>query len=365
MKYPEKDIAKYLYSDLVQRFAGRTPVIQCKIKRSNFNNRCTVKQGENFCCISCFAAISGTEYLISFERNSAVIAMGRTSSKLEVIRAVDDWVNGSELSVLYNKFLFIDRYKRGILGIRDDLIANFPELSELAKLEQEQELSEFCHLWFEHGDRRVYVCFWSNTQEIVNITGYWDKSSGLFGIQSHDRKFLAEIVKRWVCDRALPSEIRTEFPSVEMSTLADFYEQGNPIEGEFLQSWDFIERFYESQSKFYGESVNPMIELVKSIRKEGYDRKLRAGQSMMYLCLSRSRSHGNMGKSHIVFRSRYEDVAPKGKGKSSQHLRVTYCAKGAIIEEFVEKEIALTDRIRKVLQKLSEQPIYSPRKKSN
>jgi len=223
----------------------------------------------------------------------------------------------------------------------------------------EQELSESCQLWFEHGDRRAYVCFWNDQEEIVNITGYWNKSSGLFGIQSHDRKFLAEIVKRWVCDRALPSEIRTEFPSVEMSTLADFYEQGNPIEGEFLQSWDFIERFYESQSKFYGESVNPMIELVKSIRKEGYDRKLRAGQSMMYLCLSRSRSHGNMGKSHIVFRSRYEAVAPKGKRKSSQRLRVTYCAKGAIAEEFVEKEIALTDRIRKVLQKLSEQPIYN------
>jgi len=71
MKYPEKDIAKYLYSDLhsdlVQQFAGRNPVIQCEIKRSGVNWDCTVKQAENFCCISCFAVISGSQYLISFQ----------------------------------------------------------------------------------------------------------------------------------------------------------------------------------------------------------------------------------------------------------------------------------------------------------
>jgi len=355
MKYPEKDIAKDLYSDLTQQFAGRTPVIKCTIKRSGAYWDCTVKQGENFCCISCFSEWYGAEYLISFKHSYKVIAMGRTFSKLEVIRAVDDWVNGSELTVLYDKFPFVDRYKRAILGIRNDLVANLPELSELVKIEQ--ELSEFCQLWFERDDRRASVYFSDDKQEIINISFYADTSSMLFDIKNHDRKLLAEIIKRWVGDWALLSEIRTEFPSVEMSKLADFYERGNLIEGEFLGSWDRIERFYESPS-MYQKLSHPMIELVKPIRKEGYDCKLRAGTSMWNLCLSRSRSYGNMGLYSLVFQVEYDNLEINGEQKKSQSLRVVYLDNGAIAEEFVEKEIALTDRIRNLLQKLSEQPIY-------
>lgn len=232
MKSPQKGILKDLYSDLhndlVQQFAGRNPVIECKIKRSGVNWHCTVKQGENLCCISCFDLIYSSQYLISFQRNSEEIALGRTSSKLDVIHAVDDWVNGSELTVLYDKFPFVDRYKRAILGIRNDLVANLPELSEL----------------------------------------------------------------------------------------------------------------------------------VKPIRKEGYDWKLRAGTSMWNLCLSRSRSHGNMGLYSLVFQVEYDNLEIDGEQKKSQSLRIVYLDNGAIAEEFVEKEIALTDRIRELLQKLSEQPIY-------
>jgi len=355
MKYPEEDLANDLYSDLNQRFADRTPGIEYAIQRVGVHWCCTVKQGDRFCSIECFSERDGSEYYVSFEQNSAVIAMGRTSSKLEVIHAVDDWVEGNELPALYDKFLFVDRHKRAILGIRDDLVANFPELSELVKIEQ--ELTEIGEFWFERDDRRASVYFSDDKQEIINISFYADTSSMLFDIKNHDRKLLAEIIKRWVSDWALLSEIRTEFPSVEMSKLADFYERGNLIEGEFLGSWDRIEKFYESPS-MYQKLSHPMIELVKPIRKEGYDCKLRAGTSMWNLCLSRSRSYGNMGLYSLVFQVEYDNLEINGEQKKSQSLRVFCLDNGAIAEEFVEKEIALTDRIRKVLQKLSEQPIY-------
>jgi hypothetical protein len=355
MKYPEEDLANDLYSDLNQRFADRTPGIEYAIQGVGVHWCCTVKQGDRFCSIECFSERDGSEYYVSFEQNSAVIAMGRTSSKLEVIHAVDDWVQGSELAVLYDKFPFVDRHKRGILGIRDDLVANFPELSKLVKIEQ--KLTEIGELWFERDDRRASVYFSDDKQEIINISFYADTTSMLFDIKTHDRKLLAEIIKRWVGDWALLSEIRTEFPSVEMSKLADFYERGNLIEGEFLGSWDRIERFYESPS-MYQKLSHPMIELVKPIRKEGYDCKLRAGTSMWNLCLSRSRSYGNMGLYSLVFQVEYDNLEINGEQKKSQSLRVVYLDNGAIAEEFVEKEIALTDRIRSLLQKLSEQPIY-------
>jgi len=361
MKSPQEDIANDLYSDLNQQFADRNTDIKYAIEGFVDRWRCTVEQGDRFCSIACFINSDGTEYRIYFEQNTEIIAIGRTSSKIEVIHAVDDWVEGQELAVLYDNFLFVDRDKRAILCIRDDLVANFPELSEFVKMKE--ELSEFCQLWFEHSDRSAYVCFWDDKEEILNITGFWNKSSGLFGIESHDRKFLAEIVKRWVGDRALPSEIHTEFPSTQMSKAADFYEQGNPIAGEFIQSWDSIETSFDASpnidcewlSILDMESFHPMLELFKSMRREGYDQKLRAGQAMCDFCLSRARSHGKMGLSYLTFRVEYDRV----ETDKIQGLQVVYYTQDAIAEEFVEKEIVLTDRIRNLLQKLSEQPIYS------
>ncbi len=356
MKYPEENLAKDLYYELSQHFADRTPLIEYKIQGCGVHWLCTVKQNDNFCSIDCFHERDGIEYCISFERNAEKIAEGRTSAKFEAIHAVDDWVQGSELSILYDKFLFVDRNKRDIFDVRDDLVANFPELSPLAEIEEKS--SHFCQLWFKWDDRLAHITFGDINKETLNIDFYWDKSSILFNTKNCDRKLLAKILKRWVYDRALPSVIRTEFPSVEISKLADFYEQGNPIEGEFLESWDSIEKFYESMSGFYGELLNPMIELVKSIRKENYDRQLRAGQSMLFLCLSRSQSHGALGVNYLVFAGENNSYEINGEEKISQSLQVTYYANGAIAEKLVENEIALTNPIRKLLQKLSEQLIY-------
>jgi hypothetical protein len=53
----------------------------------------------------------------------------------------------------------------------------------------------------------------------------------------------------------------------------------------------------------------------------------------------------------------YDSYEIHGKKKIIQALKVTYYVDGILSEKFEEDEIALTDRIRGLLQRLSEQPI--------
>jgi hypothetical protein len=86
-----------------------------------------------------------------------------------------------------------------------------------------------------------------------------------------------------------------------MGRLLDNNEQ-SIIEEEFLESWDFIERFVADLSAYPDyKSGKQMLELITRLRALGYDRKLRAGQSLTTLILSRSRKHGSLEKAHLSF----------------------------------------------------------------
>lgn len=116
----------------------------------------------------------------------------------------------------------------------------------------------------------------------------WDDRP-LFAGQFEDNKPLSVLLKRWVSDRAMPSEIGAEFPGLEIDKLADYYERGVPLEGEFVRSWDAMEAFYREDGGDYFESARAFI---RAMREAGYDQLLRAGQSMSIMGLSRSRDQG-------------------------------------------------------------------------
>jgi hypothetical protein len=349
MKYIEEDFAKDLYHDLTQRFASRTLAVST-IEGGGVHWLCTVEYDCNICSIDCFDKFGSAEYFTSFKRDSQIIAMGRTSSKIETINAVDEWMNGCELVYLYERFSFVDQYKRSLMVIYDDLVANSLELSKLAKLKH--CLGDSYELWFEHDARRVCINV-DEDQEIIHAVFHWDRGI-MFNIKTQDRKCLAEVLKRWVYDCALPSAIRTEFPWIEIDKLADFYERGNPIEGEFIKSWDSIERFYEGNRIYYGDELTSrMLELVNSIRAEGYDRHLHAGQAHYQLILSRSQDR----RCYLCCLGKYESYQVNGEQKTIQGLKVSYYVNGKLSEEFEEDEIALNSKIRKILQQLLEQPM--------
>jgi hypothetical protein len=91
--------------------------------------------------------------------------------------------------------------------------------------------------------------------------------------------------------------MRSKFPWLIIGELADYYEAGRPIEGEFIKSWDRMEEFYEETRWPFADEVKVFIE---AMRSRGYYKTLRAGTSLWSLILSRSRRHGMHGEQPYV-----------------------------------------------------------------
>jgi hypothetical protein len=65
------------------------------------------------------------------------------------------------------------------------------------------------------------------------------------------------------------------------------------IEIEFAASWDRTQHFFTDIVSSSGwEYQEPLLRLIEELRQRGYDRKLRAGRSLVTFILSRSRVHG-------------------------------------------------------------------------
>jgi len=74
--------------------------------------------------------------------------------------------------------------------------------------------------------------------------------------------------------------------------------KGDSVEALFQLSWDMMEAYYEGLRAL--GSLDPLRALFHELREAGYDRKLRAGQSLHALGLSRAHDHGlREGQSHL------------------------------------------------------------------
>jgi hypothetical protein len=149
-----------------------------------------------------------------------------------------------------------------------------------------------------------------------------------------------EVLERWLCDGATPSALAREFACVQPEPLARYYEEGRPVEGEFLTSWDNIEEFYKGKSPLSQKGRR----LIANMREAGYDKVLRAGTSMWTLMVSRSRRHGlRDDQPWIAFAIGDDD------------MDVTVSIDG--VETFSGLEIAFTPRVDAMLKRLAEKEI--------
>lgn len=214
-------------------------------------------------------------------------ADGRTFSAGEAVEAAWCWLNNVSLDDLYGLFGFVDWQKRELTRIQERIVKDFPDLAHATSLELRLRNSDLYSLWFRNETRSAFLHF-DDRDKVPLAIFHWDQCE-LFRFKAADTPALAAVLKRWLCDSAPPSSMRQEFHWLQIGKLADYYENGNPIEGEFLQSWDKIEQFYNGNTFGLQELVPPFL---AELRRAGYDRKLRAGQSMWTLVLSRSRRHG-------------------------------------------------------------------------
>ena len=148
------------------------------------------------------------------------------------------------------------------------------------------------HIEIKHKDRgcRIYPYYFS---EIPIYEFEWDDCP-LFKISSNDVKRQVEIIKSWVLKRTIPSEIQTQFPEIELNKMAKYYEKGEGVKGEFIESWNETEEtsinlFSIDSDQYHYEK--DAIRLIKEMREEGLNESLRIGTRLSWFILSRARRH--------------------------------------------------------------------------
>ena len=284
MKYPEEAMAADLHRQLRRRLASTHAVLA--VQGEGIHWDCAAGRGNSLCSIACFNS-TGPEYYTDFTRDCVKIATSRIPSRDQTIDAVADWLAGMELVDLQARYPFVDKTKRGLCQLRDDVFAAAPVLQRSTDCQLEHRIADIHYLHFRAGDRSCEISFFGKNR-LPDAKFSWDDCQ-LFQFQADDHARLATVLTRWLCERAPPSSMRTEFPWLHIDKLADYHEVGNSIEGEFIQSWDRIEEFYRDDWCNFSDTV---LDLIRAMRIAGYDRVLRAGQSLSSLGLSRSRRHG-------------------------------------------------------------------------
>jgi len=123
------------------------------------------------------------------------------------------------------------------------------------------------------------------------------------------------------------------------------------IEEEFSQSWGWMEQYFANlSSKEDWDWIKPICGLIGELRRQGYDRQFRAGQSMYLFVLSRSRHHGlRRGMSYIKFE------AIRGG-----HMGITCRTDVDTVTEFEVERVEITPEIEALLTRLLAQPISYP-----
>jgi len=121
------------------------------------------------------------------------------------------------------------------------------------------------------------------------------------------------------------------------------------LEKEFVKSWNRMEWFFGS-----GEACPKRpdaVDFIRTLRRMGYDRKLRAGQSIDIFIVSRSRKHGLEPEQARIEFYIYE-------GKMHVQGKIDVDSRGLPqTEAFIENTQPVSDHVRDLLDRLSNGPI--------
>jgi len=230
--------------------------------------------GHRSCKTSCSRFLiygsSDPAFQTSFEESGTLIAFGTTNSMADMVSAVAQWLEGASLDKVYDQFGFIDRSKRYLIGLREAVRSEIPCLGDSVQVALED-------------DRGVWFCLKLRAVDrLVSVEGYlkiarffWDQCI-MFQFEVRNPVEFAAVATQWLCQNAAPSSMRHHFPWLEIGRLADYYEAGNPVEGEFLESWDETEAWVNGP---YFAKGTPIPRLIAELRAAGFDRKLRVGMN--------------------------------------------------------------------------------------
>jgi hypothetical protein len=292
MQYPEELQARRLFKMLNREVASMLPDVAIVIKGAGVHWSVTASAGSRSCTVDCF---DNHGYAIAFVDGDDYQAYGRTLRVRELRSALYDWLKGHTIPDLYERYAFVDRTLRFLRRFWQDTVQAYPNLPPEVEIRIDQHFGDFYDLWFTTPNRACQLTFYGRNR-FPTCFFSWDQTQ-LFELLADTRRPIPLLVKRWVQDSIMPSALHAEFPWLDIGKLAAYYEAGRGIEGEFVLSWDSIEQFYADHPVNDG-----ILRFLTQLRAAGFDRTLRAGQSLYTLILSRSRRHGlRRGQPWIAF----------------------------------------------------------------
>jgi hypothetical protein len=216
MKSFEEQIATDMHRELTHRLesAGAT----ASVAGAGFGWHCEVRRDATSCKIHCFAA-PDAEYLTFFYRDAAEMAVARTASRDHTIDAVVDWLDGKDVPALYASYPFVDKEKRALLQLRDDLFSAAPALQDAAHCELVTQFADIVGLHWAAGERSCGISYFG--ENLLPDAKFSQSDRELFEFQSNDPAQLAPVLGRWLVDQAPPSTMQAEFPWLATVDSAD------------------------------------------------------------------------------------------------------------------------------------------------
>ncbi len=301
MKFNQEYIAENLYKKLNEHVKNRKELINISIEGLGVHWHCMVAFQNRACKIHCFedynqGNLKG-EYLMSFKEFNENKAWGRTHKIEEVLTSSAIWISNKGVNFLYQQYEFVDWDKRRVNFIENEFLKYESKLRNVTT--KKDYWSDSCDYTMMYKNRSCRLSGYGKN-EPVSFNFQWDKCR-LFEVQQNDLTLMAKVIKKWLIDEIQPSVLEHQFDWIKINNLARYYENGEGLKGEFIESWNNIERFYgQFDDRFKTKKL--VINLIRELRQKGFDETLRAGQSVYIFMVSRSRRHGLVvGQNFIKF----------------------------------------------------------------
>lgn len=287
------------------------------------------------CQTHCFHQRKGPEFATIFMTDGQRAASGRSHRLDETIAAIKHWLAGATLTGMYEKYAFVDKEKRFLQAGLSTLMAFCPRLERTMQHEVVEDHFNFYSLWFRDGERACTLKIYSDH---LNLWLFWDDvkmSQSTTGFTENT----ARLIEAWVVDKEMPSVLKKSYPDLHFDEVADYYEQGRPIEGEFIVSWKKTVDFYKTRGL---ENTADILSLIQTMLEKGFDHILHAGVSLDRLIISRGH------RTSLMF------VQP--------FLGITFAKKENAMEVFYKEESYAFDHIgyNATLDSLLQQLIAEP-----
>lgn len=347
MKQNEERIAEHLEDNLVKYFKEKNELVNISKEGAGVHWNCILKLNNRLCKIHCFEDRDQDnikpEYLTSFEELGENKAYGRTYDLSKTIYSCEYWVKNESLKFLYNKFEFIDWMKRRIISIENKLLEFEPQLSQTIR-ELDSPWGSGLYDYEMKFNARSCELVGYGVNKPVTFSLKWDDCK-LFDVRQNDLELMANVLKKWLIEGVNPTTLKKHYDWLEINDLALHYEKGEGVKGEFIESWNRIENYYQETSEQWFSGKKDSLKLISEMRSSNLDYELRAGQSLMFFILSRSRRHGldeNHPYIHITFMGEN-----RMKVRSRQNKKV---------KEF-ESDVSYTGEFKEFVNKLKQEQI--------